>query len=111
MIGEYEPVRIDTTSAKLESELTFEKGPGGVRLHRLALDPRGGMSAELIHIAASANYTYRGNYLLTLKGDCEIEGRHLRQGTLMVATTIEPQSYVVRPGKGAACFALGVSFS
>ena len=109
-IGEYKPVRIDTASAKLENGLAFDKDTGGARLHRLALDPKGGMSSELIHIAASGRYTYRGNYLLTLKGTCEIEGRAFDQGVLVVATTIQPQSYVVRPGKAAACLALGVSF-
>jgi hypothetical protein len=29
----------------------------------------------------------------------------------VVTTTIQPQSYAVRSGKRAACFALGVSFS
>ena len=111
LIGEYKPVRIDTASAKLESQLEFEKGPAGARIHKLALDPKGGMSAELIHIDASGSYTYRGNYLLTLKGDCEIERQSFGQGMLVVATTIQPQSYVVRPGKSVACFALGVSFS
>jgi ChrR Cupin-like domain len=111
LIGEYKPVRIDTAGAKLESELAFEKGPGGARRHRLALDPNGGMSAELIHIDASARYTYRGNYLLTLKGACEIEGQSFGRDMLVVATTVQPQSYVVRSGRSAACFAIGVSFS
>ena len=88
MIGEYKPVRIDTASAKLENQLAFEKGPSGARLHRLALDSKGGMSAELIQIDASRSHTYRGNYLLTLKGECEIEGQGFGQGMLVVATTI-----------------------
>jgi hypothetical protein len=110
LIGEYQPVRIETANAKLASELPFEKDAGGARLHRFALDPKGGMSSELIHIGSTGSYTYHGNYLLTLEGSCEIEKQSFGSGMLVVATAIQPQSYVVRPGTAGNCLALGVSF-
>jgi len=110
LIGEYTPIQIDTTSPELESKYRFEEKSGGVRLYKLPLDPTGGMSSELIKVVASTAYTYRGNYLLTLKGSCEIEGQEFVQGRLVVATTVQPQSYAIRASKGAECLALGVSF-
>ena len=110
-IGEYQPVRIDTASAELERKYAFEEKPGGATVHRLPLDPKGGMSSELIHTTAAARYVYRGNYLLPLRGNCEIEGQTLAQGMLVVAATVQPQSYAVRASQGAACLALGVSFA
>lgn len=110
-IGEYKPLRIDTASVKLERELAFDDGGGGARVHKLALDPKGGMSSELIHIAAAGTYAYRGNYLLALRGTCEIEGRAFGQGMLVVAKTTQPQSYGVKSVKGGGCLALGVSFN
>ena len=110
LIGDYRPVRVDTASAKLETALAFKKDDSGARVHALALDPAGGMSAELINVEGSARYTYRGNYLLTLKGSCEIEGRTIGEGMLVVATTVQPQRYAMRPTEGNACMALGVSF-
>lgn len=109
-IGEYRPVQVDTASADIERKYAFEETPGGARLHRFALDPKGGMSSELIHVPASGSHAYRGNYLLTLKGSCEIAGRSFARGMLVVATTIQPQDYVVRSSQGASCLALGVSF-
>jgi hypothetical protein len=110
LIGDYQPVRVDTASAKLETELAFKKDDSGARVHALALDPAGGMSAELINVEASARYTYRGNYLLTLKGSCEIEGGSIGEGMLVVAATVQPQRYAMRATEGNACTALGVSF-
>jgi len=110
-IGEYQPIKVDTVSPDLETKYAFEEIPGGAAIHRLPLDPKGGMSAELIRTTAVARHVYRGNYLLPLRGNCEIEGQSFAQGMLVVATTVQPQSYAVRASQGAACLALGVSFT
>jgi hypothetical protein len=113
MIGEYTPVRIDTDADDLTTENPFEEVTKGVRTFAPSLDGMGGMSAEFIEIASSKTkaYEYAGNYLVVVKGSCDIEGMTLGEDMVVVSKTIEPQSYKVTASKGGSCLAMGVSFS
>jgi hypothetical protein len=110
LIGEYTPVRIDTGAADLTSLYPFEDKKTGVRVFTAPLDGMGGMSAELVEITSSADYDYKGNYLLVLKGSCDIDGMTFGKDMLVVPKTIEPQPYTVSASKNSSCLAMGVSF-
>lgn len=110
LIGEYTPVVVNTGSPQLERDYAFTKTADGAKLHRFPLDPKGGMTSELIRVEDAASHTYSGNYLLPLSGSCKIEGQDFTPGMLIVAKTVQPQSWVVRASKGAVCMTLGVSF-
>lgn len=110
MIGEYTPVRIETDADDLTSEYAFEETTKGVRTYAPSLDGMGGMSAEFIEITSSKAYDYTGNYLLVVKGSCDIEGVTLGEDMVVVSKTIEPQPYKVTASKDSSCLAMGVSF-
>lgn len=110
LIGEYTPVRIDTSAADLTTAYPFVDSKAGVRVFSPALDTTGGMTAAFIEITSTENYDYQGNYLLVLKGSCDIEGVTLAKGKLVVGKTITPRSYKVTATGGSTCLAMGVSF-
>jgi hypothetical protein len=110
LIEEYTPIRIDTSAADLTSEYDFEKKSTGVRVYDAPLPPEGGMSASFLEIASNKTSTYTGNYLLVLRGSCEVEGTKYGERTLVVAKTVQPKTYAVGAPKGSECLALGVSF-
>jgi hypothetical protein len=110
LIGEYTPIRIDTDADDLTSDYPFEESKTGVRTFAPALDSAGGMSAEFIDTTSSKAYDYTGNYVLVVKGSCDIEGMTLGEDMLVVSKTIEAQPYGVTASKGSSCLALGVSF-
>ena len=66
--------------------------------------------SQLIETSSATPLTYQGNYLLVLKGSCDIEGVTLGQGMLVVAKALEPQPYAVSASTDSTCLALGVSF-
>jgi len=68
------------------------------------------MTAAFIDIASAGEYVYRGNYLLVLRGSCDIEGGALAKGKLVVGKTVTPRSYKVGATGGGTCLAMGVSF-
>jgi len=68
------------------------------------------MTAAFIDIASAGEYVYRGNYLLVLRGSCDIEGVALAKGKLVVGKTVTPRSYKVGATGGGTCLAMGVSF-
>lgn len=109
-IGEYTPIRIDTDADDLTSDYPFEESKTGIHSFAPELDSAGGMSAEFIDTTSSKAYDYTGNYLLVVKGSCEIEGMTFGEDMLVVSKTIEPQPYGVAASKGSSCLALGVSF-
>jgi hypothetical protein len=113
LIQDYTPIRIDTDADDLTTEYPFEAKEDGVRTFAPALDSAGGLSAEFIEIASSparAAYEYTGNYLLGVKGTCEVDGATLSEDKLVVSNTLEPQPYRVSAAENGACLALGVSF-
>jgi hypothetical protein len=110
LIEEYTPVRIDTTAADLTTTYTFaEKGPG-IRSYAVPLAELGGLEAELIETTSAEAYAFEGNYLLVLKGSCDIEGVSFATGTLVVAKSIVPQPYAINATADSSCLAMGVSF-
>ncbi len=109
-IGEYEPIRIDTTDPDLTGVYPFEEQKSGVKTFTPPLDSEGGLSAELIETTSASAYDFTGNYLLVLKGSCEIEGLSFGREKLVVTKTVEPKPFKVAATKGQTCLALGVSF-
>lgn len=109
-IGEYTPIRIETDADDLTSTYDFEEAAQGVKTFAPALDPAGEMSAKLIETTSTKAYSYTGNYLLVVKGKCQIGGMMLGEDMVVVSKKIEPQSYDVSAPKGATCVAMGVSF-
>ncbi|MEM9451991.1 MAG: cupin domain-containing protein [Cyanobacteria bacterium P01_E01_bin.6] len=104
------PVQIKTVDPDLETLYPFKMVQDGVSVYDIPLDPKGGMSSELIQTTSSEGYEYNGNYLLVLKGHCTINGTPFDENMLVVATTVEPQSYIVCVADGNSCLALGLSF-
>ena len=68
------------------------------------------MSAKLIETTSTKPYAYTGNYVLVLKGSCQIGGKTFAEDMLVVSKAIEPQPYDVRATEGETCLAMGVSF-
>jgi ChrR Cupin-like domain len=110
LIGEYTPVRIDTGAPDLTSLYPFEDITTGVRVYAAPLDSTGGMSAAFIETTSSGDYVYRGNYVLVLKGSCDIEGVPFTKDKMVVGKTVEPRPYKIAASKDSSCLALGVSF-
>ena len=110
-IGEYEPVRIDTTDPRLTSVYPFAEVAAGVRSFQAPLDPSGGLRGQLIELApGSGGYEYLGNYLLVLGGRCGVDGAVQAARTLVVAEALVPEPFALTTVDGSACLALGVSF-
>ena len=110
LIEAYEPVRIDTTAANLTTALAFTQPATGVRAYAVPLVASGGLAAALIETTSHDSYVYQGNYLLVLKGSCDIDGLTLNRGKLVVAKALAPQAYRLSASTGSTCLALGVSF-
>jgi hypothetical protein len=110
LIGEYTPIRIDTTAADLTTAYPFVESKAGVQVFSPALDSAGGMTAAFIDITSAGDYVYQGNYLLVLEGSCDIEGVTIAKDKLVVGKTVTPRSYKVAATSGNACLAMGVSF-
>jgi hypothetical protein len=108
-IGEYTPVRIDTAAPDLTSVYPFEAKKPGVRTYSTPLDGMGGLRAELMELT-SGDYSYTGNYVLVLRGSCDVQGVTFAKDMLVVPKTVVPQPYKVSASKGSTCLALGVSF-
>jgi len=109
-IGEYEPIRIDTSDADLTGSYPFEEQQPGVKTFVAPLDSEGGLSAQFVETTTQASYGFSGNYLLVLKGTCDIEGLPLAKDRLIVTKTVEPRTFAVAAAKGSSCLAMGVSF-
>jgi hypothetical protein len=110
LIGEYSPVRIDTNVAELTSEYPFEAQRAGLRTFAVPLDTAGGLGAEFIELTSSEVYDYTGNYLLVVKGSCDVQGVTLGEHMLVVGKTVEPKPYAVSASKESSCLAMGISF-
>jgi hypothetical protein len=110
LIGAYTPIRIATGAADLTTAYPFVESKAGVRVFSPALDSTGGMTAAFIDITSAEDYVYRGNYLLVLKGSCDIEGVTIPKDKLVVGKTVTPRSYKVAASTGSTCLAMGVSF-
>jgi hypothetical protein len=111
LIREYEPVRIDTSAPDLMDQNPSERQQAGTRTFAVPLDSAGGMSGRLIEITrAEDRLLYEGNYVLVLGGRCVIEGVPLGEQSLVVAKTVEPESFSLTAHSGSSCLALGVSF-
>ncbi|MGB3293292.1 MAG: cupin domain-containing protein [Phormidesmis sp.] len=110
LIEDYTPVQINTSDPDLESIYPFENQREGLWVYDVPLDPQGGMSAQFIRSTSSQRYEYQGNYLLVLRGSCNIAGTVFDENMLVVATTVEPQSYEVSGNEDNSCLALGLSF-
>lgn len=109
LIADYIPLQINTADPALETRYPFAAVRSGVEVYDIPLDPAGGMSAQFIKSDASP-YEYTGNYVLVLKGRCMISGTIFDPNSLIVATTVAPQTYDITPVPGHACLALGLSF-
>ena len=110
LIEEYTPVRIDTDAAELTSEYPFEAQKTGLQTFAVPLDAAGGLGAEFIEITSSEVYDFTGNYLLVVKGSCDVEGVTLGEDMLVVGETVEPKPYAVTASKDSSCLVMGISF-
>ncbi|MDX2216326.1 MAG: cupin domain-containing protein [Oculatellaceae cyanobacterium bins.114] len=110
LIQDYTPVQINTAAPDLETLYPFETVQDGVSVYNISLDPQGGMSSKFVQTTSSQPYEYIGNYLLVLRGVCTINGTSFGENMLVVATTIETQSYNVSASESNSCLALGLSF-
>lgn len=108
--ADYTRVRINTAAEDLESIYPFKNQPDGFGIYDIPLDPTGGMSSQIIKSTSTGRYQYQGNYLLVLKGSCDINGTTFNQNMLVVATTVENQSYEISSRENNNCLALGLSF-
>jgi ChrR Cupin-like domain len=109
-IKPYTPVKINTLDPDLEKNYAFTNPKSGVKVYSIPLDPKGGMSSQIIKSTSLTSYTYSGNYLLVLKGSCNIDGRNFKKDMLIVAKTIKTESYKLSATKDNSCLALGLSF-
>lgn len=111
LIGEYTPVRIDTAAPDLMSAYVFEQKQAGVRSFGVPLPSAGGLSGELLELTEpGGELEYVGNYLLVLRGTCDIDGMALGAEMLVVAPTVEPQPFELAASEGSSCLVMGVSF-
>lgn len=108
-IGEYTPVRIDTRASELASAHAFEPAASGARVFTMPLDAEGGMTGQLLEVAAPSEHEYVGNYLLVLEGSCRIDGALHGREVLVVGTNVAPRRFTLSAADGP-CLALGVSF-
>jgi hypothetical protein len=109
-IGEYTPVRLDTTPAALSSAYEFVPKGKGVATYSVPLDAKGGMTAELTQLKAASSYKYKGNYVLVLAGECTIDGTKHGPSQLVVTKAVEPLPYKLAAAEGGSCTTLNVSF-
>ncbi|WP_103668031.1 cupin domain-containing protein [Pseudanabaena sp. BC1403] len=109
-IKPYTPVQINTADPDLERNHTFNYSQAGVKVYDVPVDPKGGMSSKIIKSTSLIRYKYLGNYLLVLKGSCNINGKIFGKDMLVVAKTIETQSYSLSATSDNSCLALGLSF-
>lgn len=110
LIGPYTPVRIDTSAADLTTQLAFSPKSMGVRTYAPPLDATGGLKAELIEITAAVDYEFKGNYLLVLKGSCQIQGMTYGEDILVVTRGVVPLAYQIAAPPASSCLAMGVGF-
>ena len=110
LIKDYTPVQINTAAPDLEDHYPFEQQQDNVWIYDVPLDPQGGMHSSFIKSMSSKSYTYKGNYLLVLRGHCNISGATFGPDKLIVAKDIEPQTYDISTAKDDPCLVLGVSF-
>jgi hypothetical protein len=75
-----------------------------------AVDPEGGLRAELIETTSSSAYEYTGNYVLVLAGSCDIDGTTYGKDVIVVGKTVTPEPYSVAGSGDGACLAMGISF-
>jgi hypothetical protein len=111
LIGEYAPVRIDTTDTALTSTHPFVDVARGLRTFDVPLDGSGGLTGQLIELAPGSDaHEYLGNYLLVLRGSCVIDAAAHGPETLVVTKGIPREPFAVAAGEGSSCLVLGVSF-
>lgn len=110
LIQEYTPVQINTADPNLETLYPFETVQEDVSVYNIPVDPQGGLSSEFIRTTSSQSYEYIGNYLLVLEGSCTIDGTAFGEKMLVVAKTVETESYDVSATEGSSCLALGLAF-
>lgn len=109
-IQEYTPIRLDTEDPALTEDYPFEEQAEGVGVFSVPLDDSGGLAAALIHVSSSESYEFEGNYVLVLEGSCDVEGKTLKEDSLVVTKEVERETYRVAASTGAECLAMGVSF-
>jgi len=109
-IEEYTPVRIETDDPELTTDYAFESQGAGISTFAPALESEGGLSAELIEITSSDVYEYTGNYVVVLKGSCDIDGKAFDEHKLVVTKDVVPQAFALSAPKDGSCLAMGVSF-
>jgi hypothetical protein len=110
LIGEYSPIRVDTTATDLTQQYAFVQAAAGMSAYELPLDATGGLSAKLIESTALESYVYQGNYVLVLNGTCLIQGMAHPKNTLVVGTALAPHPFQIAASEGATCLAMGISF-
>ncbi len=109
-IEDYIPIQINTAAPDLETIYPFVESQAGVSIYAVPLAPEGGITSEFIKTTSASAYEYTGNYLLVLEGSCAIDGTTFGEKMLIVATTVETQTYRVTTAEGGSCLALGLSF-
>lgn len=112
LIGEYAPVRIDTNAENLLTAYPFVEVGAGVRTYSVPLDTAGGMSATLLALqGAGAKFSYEGNYVLVLKGNCSLDDKTLGERYLAVTKTTSSERFELLSNAPNSCLALGLSFT
>lgn len=118
-IEDYTPVQLNMAKLNLQDSHLFSHSstekPDGIKLYDVPLDPKGGMSAVFIESTflkstSLKSYQYTGNYLLVLAGSCSIDGTTYSENRLVVAKTVEQQSYQINTVAGHSYLLLGLSF-
>jgi hypothetical protein len=110
LIGEYEPARIDTTDPELTTTYPFVASGNEIDTFTVPLDSQGGLSAQFVEATGVGNLTFSANYLLVLKGSCDIEGLSFGEQKLIVTKTVEPDWFELTATKDRTCLAMSVSF-
>lgn len=109
-IEEYTPISIDTTDPKLTSAYDFETQSSGAEVFSPSLVADGGLSASFIEVTGASSYELTGNYVLVLRGSCDVEGVKVAERHLVVGDSVKPQPYAITASGGGSCLALGLSF-
>jgi hypothetical protein len=110
-IGEYEPVKIDTNAKDFLGAHAFVDAVPGVKTFVVPLEATGGMTSTFAALeGAGASFAYDGNYVLVLRGKCNVDGQVLAEQSLVVTKAIETERFLLASEGSDSCLAMGISF-
>ena len=110
-IEPYTPVRVDTADPQLMGAPDGLPTGASTRTVDIPLESTGGLSGRFIQVTSTDTpYEYLGNYVLVLRGSCQVSGVPLGAQALVVAKSVQPEPFQVVAAAGSTCLTLGVSF-